>query len=1168
MTTCLLHVSAAGLAQEVTFNKKDVSLKQIFTEIRKQTDYNVFWQEDKVNEDLKVNANFVNTPLEDVLHAVLDPQSLTYTIVNKTVVVKKKEANFLDKVKTLFISLNIEGKILDAATGRPIPGVSVALKGTNRLVVADEYGHFRFNGLPDSAVLIFSNVGYISAVVKASDNLIVKLNAAVQKLDEVVVSNGYQQMKRESTTGSYNVITAKEIESTPSPNLMERLEGKVPGVLFDVRNNTIQIRGVNSYYDSSPPLVVIDGFPAINQNLTTITSGTINGNPNNINQPQTSGNAILSTINPADIETITFLKDAAAASIWGSKAANGVIVITTKRGKKGNTTINFNSTLSISGPANFGNMTSMTNAQYINLEQELFNKGFLSDPATYYRYGPISEAEDWMFRVQRKTATAAQRDSALNVLSNRSNRGQIQQYLFQKAVSQQHNLSFSGGGENSSYYVSGNYTKNIPVFKSNSAESYSMISNLTNDFLNKRITVSTGLNYIYSKSQVNNAALSALSFGTYGLAPYEMLVDNKGNSINKPITFTKRVSDSLQRIGYLPWTYNTLDELNYNNTLENKYSIRLNGAIKGIVTKWLSLSVSGQMQKGIDAQNLIQNKDSYTTRNLINTGTTFTNSIATYGVPVGAVDYSSSVSTGDYSVRGQFDINKTWTNQHFDMIGGAEIRQAKSSGGTQTRYGYNEDLSTSVVVNPTVPYKTIYGSSVTLGYSDGTIYLNTKRYLSYYSNATYSLFNKYYVTSSFRFDDYSMIGVDRAKRAVPLWSSGLRWDVKKENFMNDFNWINSLSLRATYGLGGNVPTNGQAYTTINTSSTDLNTHLPVATIMSPGDPGLGWSTTRTTNGGLDADLFNHRLSFTFEVYRKITNGLILSLPINSTYGFTTLAYNAGNMSNHGIDVSLTGQIVSSPNWGWMANVNFSYNTNNVTDTHFPYATTTGGRSAITTGYPVDNLWVYRWAGLDNKGQSQIYAADGTKISSTSSTIKPADMEYAGRTTPPYFGGYTNTIRYKNFSLSTRITYYLGNKFLIQNLNSAYYPAGTSFTGYLSNSAALATRWQKPGDEAITNVPGIVGSNVNSIQRYLNSDINLRSADNVRFQQITFNYVMPQRVLKKIGAFKSLSVGATVSNLGLIWVKNKEGIDPSYQMTSQYNNLPPSRNYVLNLNVSL
>lgn len=1170
MTTFLIQVSAAGFAQKVTFTKKDASLKQLFTEIRNQTGYNVFFQEGKVNDELKIDAAFKNAPLEEVLTKALSARSLTYTIVNKTIVVKKKELNFMDKVKSFFEAISVEGKVYDDESGKPLQNVTITIKGTNRKIVSNEAGYFRFSGVPDNAVLVFSNIGYETRELTARESIEIKLKLATQTLNDVIVSTGYQQIKKGSTTGSYTVISADEIASTPSINLMERLEGKVPGVQFDLRKNTVQIRGVNNYTNpTTPPLIVIDGFPAINQSLTTITSGSVVSSPTFLNQPETSGNAILSTFNPADIESITFLKDAAASAIWGSKAANGVIVITTKRGKKGTSSINFGSTFGISAPANLSNLTTMSNRDYISLEQELVDKGFITDPATNYRNSAVTEAEEWMFKVKRRTASVAQRDSALNVLANRSNKDQLNEYLLQKAVTQQYNLSSSGGADNSSYYVSGSYNKDRPVFKSNGAQTYSMISNFTNDFLKKRITVATGLSYNYSKSQVNSAALQALGAGSFGLAPYEMLVDPQGNRISKAVAFTPRVSDSLARIGYLPWTYNAIDELNYNNTINTSSAIRANASVKGVVTSWLNLSVSGQVQKTMAEQTLVQNLASYTTRNLINTGTVFTNKKASYGVPVGAVYKNSRTTSDDYNLRAQFDINKNWNDKHhFDMIGGTEIRQSKYNSGSQTLYGYNEDISTSVVVNPTVNYPTIFGSTTQLGFNDGTIYLNTKRYLSYFSNATYSYLNRYFVTGSVRFDDYSLIGVDRRHRATPLWSTGLKWDVKKESFMDQIRWISDLSLRGTYGSGGTVPSAGQAYTTIGLGSSDLNTLLPYASINAPANQSIGWETTKTTNGGLDADFFNSRLSVSVDVYHKNTDGILVGLPFNSTYGWSNLTYNAGTLIGHGAEVNLNGQIVRSRNWSWSSNFNISYNTNKVTDSRFPSTVATVG-NVLTTGYPVDNLFVYRWAGLDNTGQSQIYAANGSILKSTGSpAVKAEDRVYAGRTTAPYFGGFSNTVRYHNLSLMVRATYYLGNKFLLQNINSSSYPNSAGFNGLINNSEALATRWRNPGDEATTNVPGLTGINFNSLSRYINSDLNVRDGGNIRLQQITLNYSIPQNILRKMGFIKAVNVGATVSNLGLLWVANKEGIDPNYQMTSTYTNLPPSRNYLFNLNLTL
>ncbi|RKR84058.1 TonB-linked SusC/RagA family outer membrane protein [Mucilaginibacter gracilis] len=1175
ITSVLLQVSANGLAQKVTFNKKDVTLKQLFTEIRKQTGYNVFWQDGRVDDSQKINADFRNASLEDVLNNVLEPQSLTYSIVNKTVVVKKKEKTFFEKIKEVFSNIDVSGKLIDAETGQPIPYVTVTLKGTNRKVFTNESGTFFFAKVPENGSLVFTSVSYETITKTLSATMVVKLTVRVLKLDDVVISTGYQQIRKGASTGSYSILTDKDIESTPSVNLLERLDGKVPGVHFDVRNNAIQMRSINGYVKNSPPLIVIDGFPAANQNLVNISSSVIDGNPLNGNksylnpdQPGTSGNAVMDNINPNDIESIAFLKDAAAASIWGAAAANGVIVITTKKGKRNAPSINYSVTVSTSAPGNFSNAKAMTSAQYVELEQEMFNKGFFTDPITDFRNAPISEAQEWMFRVKRGTATAAQRDSALNILSNRSNRDQFKKYLLQRATSQQHSLSLSGGGNNNTYYIAANYNKDVPVYRSNYGETYALTSNLSNDFLNKRITVNTGINYQYTKSQVNSAALAALGTGSFGYAPYEMLVDAQGNPINKAVTFTQRVTDSLSNLGYLPWGYNAVNELNYSNTILSKNSIRLNSAIKGNITDWLNVTVSGQYQRNLANQDFLQNQNSFATRNLINTGTTLSGKTLIYGVPVGGVYKTSSTTYDDYSVRGQLNINKTFNQHHIDFLGGSEIRQYQYTGGTQTRYGYNEDLSTSAAVNPTVSYATVTRSTSSLGYSDGNIFKDSKRYLSYFALANYSFQNKYFASGSIRFDDYTNQGLDRSQRAVPLYSGGLRWNIHQENFLKDVKWIDGLNLRASIGTGGSIPTAGTSYATISIGSNDPYTTLPTASIVVPANSQLTWETTRTINEGIDAEFLHGRLSLSADIYQKRNYNLLISLPYNATYGFTTLQYNAGDAKGYGEEFIITGQPISTTNYNWTSSFNFSYATNVITDQRLATTNTSGGIAEITAGYPSDNIFVYRWAGLDNAGHSQIYGTDGTVLKSSGSrSVTNADLVYGGRTTPPYFGGWTNTFRYHDLSLIVRATYALGYKFLLTDINTSSYPTGTGFGGLIVNSARLATRWRNPGDEATTDVPGLAGNSFNSVSRFLGADINLRDAGNIRLQQVSLSYRLPQSFTR--GQYiKAITVGATAANLGLIWRANKDGLDPDYQVTGTYTNLPPSATFLFNLNVSL
>lgn len=1183
LTTCLLQVSARTFAQKLNYTKKNASLEQIFQEIEKQTGYKVLYSDQKVNDNQKISVDFRDASINTVMENCLRYQLLTYEIDHKTIIIKTRTRSFMEKVIGYLNAVNGEGKVVDAQTGEPVPNVNVTLKGTKRAATTDSKGRFTFSGLPADGILVLSSVGFETQEVKVADNMYVRMVAVTQTLDDVVVSTGYQQLRKGNTTGAYTVITAKDIENTPSVNLLERLEGKVPGVQFDVRNNTIQIRGVSSYPNASAayqPLVVIDGFPSNNQNLTTIASGLVDNSLTFKNQPATSGNAIISTFNPNDIESITFLKDASAAAIWGAKAANGVIVITTKRGKKGTSDINFSTTLSTSAPANFSNLTAMNSAQYIDMEQELVNNNFISDPIVNgYRSQPVTEAQQWMLKAKMNPAYTAQRDSALNVLAGRSNTEQIRQYLLQRAVTQQYNLSFSGGADNTSYYVSGNYTKDQPVFKNNSGEKYSMLTNLTNDFLKKRLTLSTGMNFNHSKSQVNSAALQALGNGSFGLTSYDLLVDGDGNRIYRGVAFTTRVSDSLTRVrGLLPWTYNAIDELNYGNTINTNTSIRLNSTLTGKVTDWLNVSVSGQLQKGFEEQTLLQNQNSYFARNLINTGTNTAN-IATsgsmYGVPRGGIYTTSRFYRDDYAIRGQFNINKNFgTGHHFDMIGGTEIRQEKARSAQQILYGYNEDLSSFANVNTTTTgtsngaYTTIFSGRATLSAPPTNFPRSTRRYLSYYTSGTYSYLGKYYLTGSVRFDDVNIVGASRKARATPLWSTGLRWDLKRETFLEPVTWVNSLSLRGTYGLTGNNPGVSANVSTVNIGLTDGYTQLPITTIGVAANPDLNWEITKIVNGGVDASFLGNRLLVNFDVYSKRTSNILVNLPINSAYGLSSLSYNAGSLAGHGVELNLNAEVIKSKDWGWQTNFNAAYNTNKVTDNRYPNTNTTVGIPVLTVGYAVDNFFVYRWAGLDNTGKSQIYAADGSIISSTNNTVKAEDRVAAGRTTAPYAGGFSNTVRYKSLSFSARISYYLGHKFLYQSINASLYPTSGFYSGMIATSQDLVNRWRKPGDEAFTNVPGLIGTNLNTVSRYVNSDLNVRDAGNIRLQQISLNYSVPKNVFRGAAFIKGVNLGATVSNLGLLWVANKEGVDPSYQMTNTFNNLPPTRNYTLNLSLSL
>lgn len=1068
----------------------------------------------------------------------------------------------------------ITGIVTDAE-GHPLVGVTVIPQGYairfGALTSSD--GRYTLRLKEKATAVVFTFVGMNPLKMEVGDNNIVnaRMEADIHQLQEVnVLSTGYQSLPKERATGAFEQITSKQIKSVPAVNLMERLEGTAPGVRFDVRNNKINIRGVNTLGAGagSTPLIVIDGFPAVEQDLTTRTNN------------NASGGAVLSRYNPEDIESITILKDAAATSIWGAKAANGVIVITTKKGKKNSSAINFSTNLSISNPADMKNLNRMSTAEYIDLEKEMKGLGFFTDPAiwdnswmTFNQNRPVSEALEWMFKVDRGAATAGQRDSALSALGKLDNRGQIRDLLFQRAVSQQYNLSFSGGGQHSTYYISTNYTKDVPVFRNNKGENYFVNANLSNELFNNRVTISTGLNYNYATSRANTAALNAIGNGRLGLRPYEMLQDDAGNPIARSIDFRDEVASDFLSKGYLPWTYSPLQELNYGNavTKENRY--RFTTDINTKVTDWLNVSVAGTLQRNLAENTILGELESYDTRVLVNTGTTIgPNGRLVYGVPYGGKMINTNTNTVNYGLRGQVNVNRSWGNNFsLNALAGTEIREDQLTAYQQTRYGFNNDTYSSASWDPNVYYQTVMGWTTSLGFSDGSINRSINRFLSYYGNGALSMMNnRYIVSGSIRFDDFTLAGASRSQRARPLWSAGVKWDVTSEDFMKSVNWLNKLNLRLTYGTGGAVPRSASNAALLNLSGLDPVTREPYGNVLSPANNKISWELTKTWNLGMDVDVLNNRLHFSADAYRKRTSDILWQFPVNTTYGWSSLYYNAASMKGHGYDLGIRGDIVRNRNFGWSSTFNFAYNTNEVTDARFtrPTSSIAVASSAPIEGMPTDYMYAYRWAGLDNKGRSQVYTADGKIVTADmpNSAVTAKDLVYMGRTTPPYFGGFFNDFSYKSFTLGVRISYEMGHVF--RRLSIENYPdyATSNYYGLIGTQRDLAQRWRKPGDEQFTNVPGLANVTTNSSNRYKMADILVESASHIRLQQISMGYQVPSKALSRT-MLKSAGINFAVRNLGIIWKQNKAGIDPSYAMSSNYTNLPPSPSYFMSLNAS-
>lgn len=1117
--------------------------------------------------------------VEKALKQVLYPNKLLflyvqenyYTIIRDT----RTEEVLTDAARSNIPVPNyrtITGKVTDAK-GMPLVSATIIPEGQGIRYgsITSSDGSYTLRLLQEVSALVVTYVGMQPKKIPlGSGNTVnVSMDEDVNLLKEVsVISLGYTKLATPGFTGAANLVTAKDLKEVPAVNILERLENITPGVQVDLRKNTIRIRGANSFSTANAsPLIVVDGFPIME---TSDRAGNLSDLTSNV-----SGGAILNRYNPEDIESITILKDAAAASIWGARAGNGVIVIETKKGRNGPPTINFSTNLSMSSPADLDKLNVMSSAQYINLEQEVKALGFLTDPAikqswqTFNSNAPLGEALEWMFKVDRGTATTAQRDAELARLSQIDNKGQIRDLMLQNAVTQQYNLSLSGGANKSTYYISGNYTRDLPVFRENLAQSAFLTSNLSNKLFNDRLTLNTGINYTYANSSNNPTGANTLGTGVYGLRPYELLQDANGNNIARSIRFRDEVSQDFLNKGYLPWTYSPLDELNALDNQASSNRLRFNMDANVKVLEGITFSLLGSLQRNIESTENINKVESYYVRDMVNYGTTInTAGKRVYGVPMGGTLGLSNYSGWEYNLRSQLNLDKRVTNfLKVNFIGGAEIRQTRFQSSSQVRYGFNPDTYSNLVVNPTIGYTNVEGWSSTISYNDN-LRKNVNRALSYYSNVGLSLLDdKYVLSGSLRFDDYTLTGAARNQRGKPLWSAGAKWNAKSEAFLSNVNWLDGLAFRMTYGVAGTMPTSIGNVVVLNTS-TDNNTNEQIGSISSPANNQISWEKVRTFNLGTDFALLKNRLSFNIDVYEKRMSDILYRLPFNPTYGWSSLEFNSASMKSKGFELGVKMDVIKDRSYGWTSLFNFSYNTNEVTDDRFIKNTTTslvnGGSYAI--GLPLDYMYAYRWAGLDNKGQSQVYNKNGEIVASTvgNNMLSADDLVYQGRTTAPYFGAFNNDFRYKQFNLGVRIAYNMGN--VLRRPSVQNYPDYIGYRGVIGAQQDLDKRWRQEGDEAFTNVPGLKNISFNSLQRYINSDLLTISGSYIRLQQISLGYTAPLSLLKGT-PFKSASLSASARNLGLIWTKNKDGVDPSYVFTNNYNNLPPAKAFFISINTS-
>ncbi|WP_170123327.1 SusC/RagA family TonB-linked outer membrane protein [Pedobacter nutrimenti] len=1141
MTLGLLQVSAATFGQRITLSEQNTPLKEVLKKIKSQSGVNFLYADDILEQSKKVNIKLNNSPLDEALDKIFDQQPLSYELKENTVVLKLKTPSFLEKLAAAWRNADVHCRVEDEK-GEPLPGASVRIKGTSRAVVTDDKGEFTIKQLEENTVLVISYLGYKTKEILAkevSGSSAIQLEPAAGELKEVgIISTGYQNLNKERATGSFVQVDNQLLNRSVSTDVLSRLDRVTSGVIFNKSANktpgdpAISVRGRSTIRANTDPLIVLDNFP-------------YEGDLNNIN--------------PSDIESVTILKDAAAASIWGVRAGNGVIVLTSKKGKYNQLPkISMNSNVSITGKPDLFSVPQMSSAEYIEYQKYLFDHGNYDGALKYTPYLAQSPVVDILDAERKGALSHSDAAAKLSALSKIDARNDYSKYFLRNEVNQQYALNITGGSAYHMYYFSAGYDKNLATSVSSDYNRLTVNARNTFNLLKDRMELSTDISFTRSIARSNTGGYAI----TY---PYVQLADQNGKALPVSTFYSQVAKDKYLNSGLLDWNYYPLNERLVQNSKTQMSNYRLNlGLNYKIIPKTLNLEFLYQYQRGMDDFESIKDLDSYSTRNLINTYSQIDpiTGVITRPVPLGAVANFSSSNSKNNTGRLQLNFQKILKNDHeIDALIGTELKDYTEFSRLIRLYGYQTSTATDVMVDYFRDFPFLLekrsGKIEKYGSQGGS----TDRFVSYYANIGYRYKNKYGFSASARKDESNLFGVDANLKGVPLYSLGVSWNAHKESFY-PFQFLPYLRLRLTNGYNGNLSKNLSAYVTASAEPSDGIYNLPFQYIVNPPNPNLSWEKVRVNNAALDFGLKDNMITGTIEYYTKKGTNLIGNSPIAPQSGVVKFTGNSASILTKGIDLALN-SINLKGTLGWTTNFLLSYVKDKVIEYKVQQAVSSNyvtlNYNAPMLGKPYSALFSYRWAGLDNLGNPQGYfngqiSKDYAGIQNTSNLN---NLVYHGPASPIVFGSFRNNFFYKGFELSVNLVYKMG-----------YYFRRGSFVGDLSyKQADYALRWQKPGDEYSTNVPSLIYPIDGSRERfYGGSEILVEKGDHIRLQDLKMSYTFNIQKLKSV--FSNLKLYFYASNLGaILWRANKLGLDPDYTGFGGYSVASP-RSYAIGLSASI
>ena len=1160
-------LSANSFAQQekVNLDLRDVSIKTLFSEIQRQTKLHFIFSSEQANRLDKLTVKATDETVKSVLDRIFEGTGFSYTFRDDIIMVRFEGEQAAQQVKK---EMEIRGVVKDK-NGDPLPGVTVLVGGTTLGTATDGKGEFLLK-VPEqeSVALHFSFVGMKTRELvfkKGQQPLTVVMEEDSESIEEIVVT-GYQQIEKRNLTSFVVTVKTSELQTIGASSIEQMLQGVVPGL--SVVNTSaspgaapkIRIRGTATIAGNADPLWVLDGV--ILENSVPVTAADLNS-PDVMNM----FNSVIGGINPNDIESITVLKDASATAIYGTRAANGVIVVTTKKGKANSFNISYQHTSSISIRPHYDDFDLLNSKERVALAWENYEDGLSLWGGTYA--DGISGLEGLL----NSYALGQISKDQLNTMVNKLEEVNTDWFkiLFRNAYTQTHNLSVSGGTEKTNYYISLNYNGEEGVDKASEYKNYGGMVKL-NTQLFQGVNMGAIVQVDRRDREMYHSSLDLFNYAVRSSRAIPLREDN---------------GDLHYYIGSVS---GRASKINVLNELANSGNESTQTDAKGIVNLTVNL------YKGLKYEGLFSYASSHSTaQDYATEKTAYVATIRGYGYGEGSEDnvkksplpYGGVYNETTYEQRSSLIRNgltykgSLMDDLSIDVLLGQEFRNTNYKGLTSNIYGYFHDRGNTF-------YEPALGESTGhLKRNKTTRNLVDRSNISYYGVISAMYDNRYVLNANIRFDGSNLFGSNPKYRYLPLWSVSGRWIISNESFLSDNTLISNLALRASYGLRGNIVENSSPSIIAAALPPNAVTGLFEMEIQQAPNPDLKWETTASFNAGLEIALFDNRLSLDIDYYLDKSKDLIAYKGVSSVSGFSGKYVNYANVTNQGLDVALSGTILKSKDWNWTAAFNMGYVKNEVTKSKSTAQTKYLVQSVYTPGEvyegkPVNGMFSYRFAKLDGKGMPMFYDKDGNVLGVDSDEIVnfPYDIEnlkYEGTRDPMLSGGLNTRVAYKNVSLSMLFAFGLKN--VVRLPSRAYVSAPNSDE---NANSSIKDRWRPGQDNTGKTIPALssgdglimtADDNFYATDWYNLSDATVVPGDYLRFRNLMIEYRLPLRWVNKVvigdKKLSSVTLKFQAQNLFVLADKRLKGYDPETinYTTNAYGSLPLARTFTLGLNVN-